>query len=70
MPSIVVLVTSITSFIGFIINVLVMFLVLSRGRRSYHFLFAVLLLIVACWDLGIFLVMIRNSNPSDVLLYS
>ncbi len=46
-----------------------MFLVLSRGRRSYHFLFAVLLFIVACWDLGIFLVMIRNSNPNEVLLY-
>jgi hypothetical protein len=46
-----------------------MFLVLARGRRRYHLLFAVLLLIVACWDLGIFLVMIRNSNPNDVLLY-
>ena len=69
MPSLVVSVTSITSFIGFIINTSVMFLVLWRGRRAYHFLFAVLLLIVACWDLGIFLVMIRNSDPNEVLLY-
>jgi hypothetical protein len=69
MPSTVVLITSITSLIGFIINVLVMSVVLWRGRRRYHLLFAVLLFIVACWDLGIFLVMIRNSNPSDVLLY-
>ena len=69
MSSTVVLVTSITSSIGFIINTLVMFVVLSRGRRRYHLLFAVLLLIVACWDLGIFLVMIRNSDPSEVLLY-
>jgi hypothetical protein len=46
-----------------------MFLVLWRGRRAYHFLFAVLLLIVACWDLGIFLVMVRNSDPGEVLLY-
>ena len=69
MPSLVVSVTSITSFIGFIINTLVMLLVLWRGRRRYHYLFAVLLFIVACWDLGIFLVMIRNSNPSEVLLY-
>jgi hypothetical protein len=69
MPSTVVLVTSITSFIGFIINTLVMLVVLWRGRRRYHFLFAVLLLIVACWDFGIFLVMIRNSDPSEVLLY-
>jgi len=69
MPSLVVSVTSITSFIGFIINTVVMFVVLWRGRRRYHLLFAPLLFIVACWDLGIFLVMIRNSYPSDVLLY-
>ena len=69
MSSTVVLITSITSFIGFIINTLVLFVVVLRGRRGYHLLFAVLLLIVACWDLGIFLVMIRNSNPKDVLLY-
>ena len=69
MSSTVVLITSITSFIGFIINTLVLFVVVLRGRRGYHLLFAVLLLIVACWDLGIFLVMVRNSNPNDVLLY-
>jgi len=69
MPSTVVLITSVTSFIGFIINVSVMFLVLWRGRRRYHLLFAPLLFIVACWDLGIFLVMIRNSYPNEVLLY-
>ena len=68
MSSTVVLITSITSFIGFIINTLVLFVVVLRGRRGYHLLFAVLLLIVACWDLGIFLVMVRNSNPNDVLL--
>ena len=69
MSSTVVLITSITSFIGFIINALVLFLVLARGRRSYHFLFAVLLFIVACWDFGVFLMMIRNSYPSEILLY-
>ena len=69
MPSTVVLVTSITSFIGFIINTLVMFLVLWRGRRRYHLLFAVLLLMVACWDLGVFLMMIRNGYPNEILLY-
>jgi hypothetical protein len=46
-----------------------MFLVLARGRRRYHFLFAVLLFIVACWDLGVFLMMIRNSYPNEILLY-
>jgi hypothetical protein len=69
MSSTVVLITSITSFIGFIINTLVMFLVLARGRRRYHFLFAVLLFFVACWDLGVFLMMIRNSYPNEILLY-
>jgi len=69
MPSLVVSVTSITSFIGFIINTVVMSVVLWRGRRTYHFLFAVLLLMVACWDLGVFLMMIRNSYPNEILLY-
>ena len=69
MSSTVVLVTSVTSFIGFIINVLVMLVVLWRGRRRRHLLFAVLLLIVACWDLGVFLMMIRNSYPNEILLY-
>ena len=69
MSSTVVLITSITSFIGFIINTLVMFLVLARGRRRYHLLFAVLLFFVACWDLGVFLMMIRNSYPNEILLY-
>jgi len=69
MPSIVVLVTSIVSFIGFIINMLVMFIVLSRGRRKYHLLFALLLFTAAFWDIGIFLVMIRNSYPSEIILY-
>jgi hypothetical protein len=69
MPSTVVLITSITSFIGFVINTVVMFLVLARGRRRYHFLFAVLLFFVACWDLGVFLMMIRNSYPNEILLY-
>jgi len=69
MSSTVVVITSVTSFIGFIINVLVMLAVLWRGRRTYHFLFAVLLFFVACWDLGVFLMMIRNSYPSEILLY-
>ncbi len=62
-------VTSVTSFIGLIINASVLALVLLRGKQRYHLLFAPLLLITACWDLGIFLVMIRNSFPSEVLLF-
>jgi hypothetical protein len=69
MPSTVVLVTSIASFTGLIINTLVMFVILSRGRRKYHLLFALLLFTAAFWDLGIFLVMIRNSYPNEIVFY-
>jgi hypothetical protein len=68
-PSSVVIVTSIASLLGFAINVLVMSVILLRGRRKYHLLFALILFVSACWDLGIFLVMIRNDFPDEVLLY-
>jgi len=69
MPSTVVLFTSVASFIGAIINALVMFVILSRGRRKYHLLFALLLFTAVCWDLSIFLAMIRNSYPEEIVLY-
>jgi hypothetical protein len=46
-----------------------MSVILLRGRRKYHLLFALLLSVAACWDLGIFLVMIRNDFPDEILLY-
>jgi hypothetical protein len=46
-----------------------MFVILSRGRRKYHLLFALLLFAAAFWDLGIFLVMIRNSFLNEIVLY-
>jgi hypothetical protein len=64
-----VLVTSITSFIGFLLNSIVLFLVLSRGRQKYHYLFAGFLFICALWDLGIFLSMIRNSYVNELPIY-
>lgn len=69
MPSSVITITSIASLLGFVINVLVMFFILLRGRRKHHLLFALLLSIAAVWDLGIFLVMIRNDFPDEILLY-
>ena len=69
MPSNAVLVTAITSFLGFLINSVMMFLVLSRGRQKYHFLFAPILLICAIWDFGIFLTMIRNSFINELIIY-
>jgi len=64
-----VLVTSITSFIGFLLNSTVLFLVLSRGRRKYHYLFAGFLFICALWDFGIFLSMIRNSHVNELPIF-
>jgi hypothetical protein len=69
MPSITVLVTSITSFFGFLINGFVLFLVLSRGRKKYHYLFAGIPLILLIWDFGIFLTMIRNSFVNELPIY-
>jgi len=68
-PSAVVLITAAASAVGFAINVLVMAILLWRGRRKHHLLFALLLLVAACWDFGIFLVMIRNNYPNEIILY-
>jgi hypothetical protein len=67
--SLAVLVTSITSFIGFLLNSIMLFLVLSRGRQKYHYLFAGFLFICAFWDLGIFLSMIRNNYVNELPIY-
>jgi hypothetical protein len=68
-PSSVVIITSIASLLGFAINVLVMSVILLRRSREYHLLFALLLSVAALWDLGIFLVMIRNDFPDEIVLY-
>ena len=34
-------VTAVTSFIGLLLNSLMLVLVLSRGRRTYHYLFEI-----------------------------
>lgn len=64
-----VLVTSITSFIGFLLNSTMLFIVLLRGREKYHYLFSGFLLICALWDLGIFLSMVRNSYVNELPIY-
>ena len=69
MSSHTVLVTAITSFFGFLINGFVLFLVLSRGRKKYHYLFAGIPLILLIWDFGIFLTMIRNSFVNELPIY-
>ena len=66
--STIVTLTAISSFIGFVLNSAVLYLVLSRGRRKYHYLFAGILLICAVWDLSITITMLRNEHPGDLIL--
>jgi hypothetical protein len=69
MQSNTVLVTAITSTIGFVLNSTMLFLVLSRGRQKYHYLFAGFLFICALWDIGVSLSMIRNSHVNELPIY-
>jgi hypothetical protein len=69
MQSNAVLVTAITSFLGFLLNSTILFLVLSRGRQKYHYLFAGFLFICALWDIGISLSMMRNSHVNELVVY-
>ena len=69
MPSAAVIVTAITSSIGFLLNSTILFLVLSRGRQKYHYLFAGFLFMCALWDLGVALSMIRNSHVNELPIY-
>lgn len=61
--------TAIVSAIGFLLNVSMMVLVLSKGRKLYHYLFAAVLFICAIWDVGIMLSMLRNSYESELIIY-
>ena len=60
------IITAIESGFGFLISSLILYLVLSRGRKTYHYLFAAFLLICAIWDLGVFLLMIRNEHLEEL----
>ena len=66
MPSPIVILTAIESGFGFLLTSTILYLVLSRGRKVYHYLFAAFLLICVIWDLGIFLTMIRNERVEEL----
>jgi len=66
MPSAIVIVTAIESGLGFLLTSTILYLVLSHGRKVYHYLFAAFLLICAIWDLGTFLLMIRNTHINEL----
>ena len=69
MFSIPVIFTAVVSAIGFLINSIMLVLVLTKGRRPYHNLFAAILLICAIWDAGILLTMLRNNHPDELFIY-
>ena len=66
MTSSIVVITAIESGFGFLLTSTILYLVLSRGRKAYHYLFAAFLLICVIWDLGIFLTMIRNEHVEEL----
>ncbi|RJP46600.1 MAG: hypothetical protein C4583_18665 [Anaerolineaceae bacterium] len=66
MSSPVVILTAIESGFGFLLTSAVLYFVLSRGRKTYHYLFAAFLLICAIWDLGSFLIMVRNERVEEL----
>ena len=69
MISPVVLSTAVVSLFGFLLNSTILYLILSRGRKTYHYLFAGILLICAIWDLGVFLCMLRNNHEHDLIRF-
>jgi hypothetical protein len=50
------------------LNSTILYLVLSRGKNLYHFLFAGILFICALWDLSITITMLRNEHPDELIL--
>ncbi|MEW6717144.1 MAG: hypothetical protein AB1345_06555 [Chloroflexota bacterium] len=66
MASFIVIITAIESGFGFLLTSAILYLVLSRGSKLYHYLFAAFLLICVLWDLGIFLTMIRNEHIEEL----
>ena len=66
MTSFIVIITAIESGFGFLLTSTILYLVLARGRKAYHYLFAAFLLICVIWDLGTFLIMIRNEHVEEL----
>lgn len=64
-----VILTAVISAIGFLLNSGMLFLVLSKGRKLYHYLFATVLVICAVWDIGILLSMLRNNHKRELIIY-
>ena len=66
MTSPIVVITAVESGLGVLLTSTILYLVLSHGRKIYHYLFAAFLLICVNWDLGVFLLMIRNQHVEEL----
>jgi len=66
MPSPIVIATVIESSLGALLTGVILYLVLRHGRKAYHYLFAAFLLVCLMWDLGTFLLMLRNEHPGEL----
>ncbi len=66
MSSPVIIATAVESGFGFLLTSTILYLGLSRGRKTYHYFFAAFLLVCAIWDFGTFLLMIRNDHPAEL----
>jgi hypothetical protein len=64
--SLIVLITALESGFGSLLTGAVLYLVLTRGRKAYHYLFAAFLLICFIWDLGTCILMIRNEHLEEL----
>lgn len=69
MASPIVIITTIEAAFGMVLNGINMYLVLSHGRKIYHYLFAALLSTYFIWDLTIFLSMVRNEHVNELPIY-
>jgi hypothetical protein len=63
------LASAILECLAFLINGAVLFLVLSRGRQKYHYLFAAVLALYVIGQLCFFLYHIRNSHTDELPIY-
>ena len=66
MASPIVILTALESGFGALLTGIVLYMVLSRGRKTYHYFFAAVLLICFIWDLGTCLLMLRNEHVEEL----
>lgn len=66
MASPIVIITAVEFGLGFLLSCLILYLLLSRRRKTYHYLFAAFLFVCLFWDLGTFLLMVRNTHLNEL----